>query len=203
VTSKEAILERIGRASVTVANFEREPVVPSVRPREAILDQFADYAAEYRAGMYRIAHREIAEKIEELKPLGPTVVPGDLPEAWISRLTKIRRDHGFSIEEVDHSPSVITGCAVAVAETGSIVLDAGFAQGPRKLSLIPDHHIVVVFESQVVDSVPEAVQRLSAGIMMGRPLTWISGPSATSDIELSRVEGVHGPRRLDILLVKD
>jgi L-lactate dehydrogenase complex protein LldG len=92
---------------------------------------------------------------------------------------------------------VITTCAVAIASTGTIVLDAGTGQGRRALSLIPDYHLVVVKAEQIVNAVPDALPRLNPE----RPLTWISGPSATSDIELERVEGVHGPRSLEVIIV--
>ncbi|HEX4760427.1 MAG TPA: lactate utilization protein C [Thermoleophilaceae bacterium] len=103
--------------------------------------------------------------------------------------------------ELDDVDAAITGCALAIAETGTIVLDGGPDSGRRALTLVPDHHICVVRAEQVVADLPDAIERLADAAREGRPLTFVSGPSATSDIELERVEGVHGPRKLDVLVV--
>ena len=110
-------------------------------------------------------------------------------------------DAGLAPHELDALDGALTGCALAIAETGTIVLDAGAAQGRRALTLVPDYHLCVVAEDAVVDLVPEAVERLQPAVEEGRPLTLVSGPSATSDIELNRVEGVHGPRTLHVVIV--
>jgi len=106
-------------------------------------------------------------------------------------------DDGSSPEALDATDGVITTAALAIAETGTIVLDGGLGQGRRALSLVPDYHLCILHVGQVVGIVPQALERLEPG----RPLTWISGPSATSDIELDRVQGVHGPRTLEVILV--
>jgi L-lactate dehydrogenase complex protein LldG len=104
----------------------------------------------------------------------------------------------LSVDALDALDGVITGCAVGLAETGTIVLDGGAGQGRRVLSLLPDRHLCVIRADQIVQDVPEALARLDPR----RPMTWISGPSATSDIELQRVEGVHGPRVLDVVIIE-
>jgi L-lactate dehydrogenase complex protein LldG len=127
------------------------------------------------------------------------VVPPDLPAEWTAGVTAavLRDDGALSTAQLDAVSTVVTACAVAIAETGTVVLDAGPGQGRRALTLLPDHHVVVVRADQIVAGVPDAMGRLRATSTQ----TWISGPSATSDIELSRVEGVHGPRNLDVVIV--
>jgi L-lactate dehydrogenase complex protein LldG len=114
------------------------------------------------------------------------------------------RGRFLSKERLDSVQGVLTACAVGIAETGTIVLDGGVAQGRRVLTLLPDYHLCVVFTHQLVDDVPQALAGLLDEVKQRRaPITFISGPSATSDIELSRVEGVHGPRTLEVILVED
>jgi L-lactate dehydrogenase complex protein LldG len=166
-----------------------------------LLDLLVDRLVDYKAGVTRCTIDElpgaIAEVLARTAPQGRIVVPPELPGAWTSAAEVLRDDGTTSTDELDTVAGVVTACAVAVAETGTIVLDAGPDQGRRALSLVPDLHLCVVRADQVVQTVPEAVRRLEPT----RPLTWISGPSATSDIELNRVEGVHGPRTLEVLLV--
>jgi L-lactate dehydrogenase complex protein LldG len=110
-------------------------------------------------------------------------------------------DPPLAARTLDEIGAALTGCALAIAETGTIVLDGAEASGRRALTLVPDLHVCVVHEEQIVASVPDAVDRLAEAARAGRPITLVSGPSATSDIELDRVEGVHGPRRLEVLVV--
>lgn len=198
------ILTRINRAGAREEHpFARVPVRPSTRPHEDVVEQFAEYAAEYRANVVRVDAGEVPETIRQaLAARGSerVIIPQDLPRGWWPADLPVTEDRPGTTD-LTAFQAVVTGCAVAVAESGTVVLDHGPGQGRRALTLVPDHHVCVVHEAQVVDGVPEAVARLHDGVLRGQPLTWISGPSATSDIELSRVEGVHGPRVLDILVV--
>lgn len=129
-------------------------------------------------------------------------VPADLDRGWIPPGVALLEDGALAYPALDTRPSVLTACALAIAETGTVALDGGPGQGRRALTLLPDHHLCVVFARQLVETVPEALQALKPAVLDGRPLTFFSGPSATADIEFDRVVGVHGPRALDILFVR-
>jgi L-lactate dehydrogenase complex protein LldG len=203
--SRDAILARIRTA---LADTPAGPPVPREYHRQRDLGRdLVDFAAEriahYRATVHRTADADLAHRIGEIlraRQANRVVVPADLPESWrpadISWLVD-RADAPLTTEVLDGSDGVLTGCATVIAETGTIVLDAGPAQGRRAITLLPDYHLCVVRAEQIVGTVPEAI----AALTPTRPITFISGPSATSDIEFNRVEGVHGPRTLDVLIV--
>ncbi|MFE5990518.1 lactate utilization protein C [Streptomyces sp. NPDC056453] len=159
--------------------------------------------ADYRANVHRCTAGELEATVARLLAehgSRSVAIPGGLHEEWLAQtaLTRVADDAQCTPAALDHVDSVVTACSVAIAETGTIVLDGSPDQGRRRITLIPDHHICVVrVPDQVVSSVPQALERLDRT----RPLTWISGPSATSDIELDRVEGVHGPRTLEVILL--
>jgi L-lactate dehydrogenase complex protein LldG len=168
---------------------------------ERLLDLLADRLTDYRAAVRRAAPAELAAAVAAaLADRGArrVVVPPGLDLPALPGV-EVVVDDGLSAQELDALDGVITGVAVAIAETGTVVLDGSPDQGRRAITLVPDYHLCIVRAEQVVELVPEAVARLEP--QAGRPLTWISGPSATSDIELSRVEGVHGPRTLELILV--
>ncbi|BBX10784.1 LutC/YkgG family protein [Mycolicibacterium aichiense] len=176
-------------------DYDREP---AQGPGDA--ERFARTVAEYQAQVLRIDAATIAATVAELTGAGARVaIPSGLPTEWVDGIDTAVDDpeNRLAVTELDTAAAVVTGCALGIAATGTIVLDAGPTQGRRALTLVPDHHICVVFTDQIVDTVPQALAALDPE----RPLTFISGPSATSDIELNRVEGVHGPRRLDVLLI--
>jgi L-lactate dehydrogenase complex protein LldG len=129
------------------------------------------------------------------------LVPPGLPEPWLPRGPEVVEDDALSVDALDRADGVLTGCAAAIAQTGTLVLDGGVRSGRRALTLVPDLHICVVGAAQVVGLVPEGLARAGAAVRDGgAPITLVSGPSASSDFELSRVEGVHGPRRLHVVL---
>jgi L-lactate dehydrogenase complex protein LldG len=212
-SSREQVLGRIRAALGGAPSGEVPGLDPAVRTYRdthvpddpaAVLDLLAENLADYRAGVHRCTPDGLAATIARLlaeRGARSAVTPAGLPRQWLGAIagTEVVDDDGtLTAQQLDAVDSVITGCALAVAETGTVVLDAGPDQGRRILSLVPDHHICVVnAPGQVVSSLPRALPRLDPL----RPMTWISGPSATSDIELDRVEGVHGPRTLDVILV--
>lgn len=172
---------------------------------DAVLDLLVDRLEDYKAHVHRTTAADLPDVLAQvLAACGSVVVPDGLDPAWISGLGRVTvgtdsPETPLSAAELDGTDAVVTAARVAVAETGTIVLDGGPDQGRRAISLVPDTHVCVVRTDQVVQTVPEAVRLL--GTAPARPLTWISGPSATSDIELDRVEGVHGPRTLHVVLV--
>ncbi|MFE4517174.1 lactate utilization protein C [Kitasatospora sp. NPDC056783] len=211
--SRELILGRIRSALGDAAAVAEQPLprdyltahVPTDDPA-ALLDLLHRNLADYRALVHRCHEDELPHRIAGLlldRGSRTVVVPAGLPTGWLAEaeaagVELLPDDGALNAARLDAVDSVVTACALAVAETGTIVLDAGPGQGRRLLSLVPDHHVCVVrAPEQVVASVPLALPRLDPF----RPQTWISGPSATSDIELDRVEGVHGPRTLEVLLV--
>jgi L-lactate dehydrogenase complex protein LldG len=216
-TARDTILARIRHATRDVPASERPEDVAVERgyrtegadAREGVLDRFAEYVAEYEATVHRVSEEELPRAIAaalERRGVERLVVPAGLPEAWIPEGVEALRDgeggDRLTNSELDGSDGVLTGCAWGIAQTGTIVLDAGTGQGRRALTLLPDYHLCVVKEEQVVDLLPEAIAKLGAAVEeAGRAVTFISGPSATSDIELNRVEGVHGPRTLEVLIV--
>ncbi len=215
-TAKETILWRIRHATRDVPEEERPEDVSVEREyrkedgaeREELVARFAERTAEYEADVRRVGHNELPGAIEEaLKRRGVRrlVIPPYLPREWIPEGIETMRDAArsrLSNQDLDESDGVLTGCALGIAQTGTIVLDAGRAQGRRALTLLPDYHLCVVREQQIVGLVPEVFFSLERAVKgEGKAITFISGPSATSDIELDRVEGVHGPRTLEVLIV--
>jgi L-lactate dehydrogenase complex protein LldG len=219
VTARDEVLGRIrtalGGDPGGGAHPPGDPASAGYRTRgelepAALLDLFAERLIDYRsqvrrtepAGLLDAVRAALAERGARRVVLPPGLdLPGlDQPEpgqAGTLDGIELITDNGLSAQDLDRMDAVITRAAVAIAETGTIVLDAGPGQGRRALSLIPDYHLCLIDAAQVVALVPEAVARLRPD----RPLTWISGPSATSDIELDRVEGVHGPRTLEVILI--
>ncbi len=163
--------------------------------------------ADYRATVHLCNSSDLPQTIAGiLERLGVThlAIPADLPTDWIPANLETLVDRAdLEPRHLETADAVLTGCTVAIAETGTIVLDHSSAQGRRALTLIPDRHVCIVFQMQIVDNLPAAISRLTSSVTVGRPLTFISGPSATSDIELSRVEGVHGPRVLEVVIVRE
>jgi L-lactate dehydrogenase complex protein LldG len=205
-SEKATILARIHAAlsnSPEPGSVPRNYLRRDERNQAAILDELVEHLRDYKAAVKRVSPATLPTAIAATcasYTIGTLAVPADLPPEWLpSAVEALRDDPPLSHEQLDQSDGVLTGCALAIAQTGTIVLDGGAHQGRRALSLVPDRYLCVVYAEQVVGIVPEGIHRLAS--VATRPITLISGPSATSDIELSRVEGVHGPRTLHVFLV--
>ncbi len=191
--SPEAAYARIPR------DYLRVGALPHEEMMELFLDRLRDYDAEIlftdNEGIARAVTLALHEAGEEL-----LLVPAGVSEAWLPREgVRILRDYSLSISELDEARCVLTGCTVAIAMSGTVLLQHGAEQGRRAATLLPDHHICVIRKDQVVETIAEALPRLTE--YRTAPITTIAGPSATSDIEMTRIRGVHGPRRFTAILV--
>ncbi|MGN9810423.1 LutC/YkgG family protein [Micromonospora sp. BQ11] len=203
MTARDEVLARI-RSALGDLPQGLVPVVRDYRragdlAAHEMLELFVDRLADYRAAVHRATPETLpAVLAAALDGVGRTVVPTGLPFGWAPDGAVVD-DGTLTAVQLDAMDAVLTACTAACAETGTIVLDGSVDQGRRAVTLIPDRHVCVVRAAQVVQTVAELLERVDPL----RPLTFISGPSATSDIELQRVEGVHGPRHLVVVLVAD
>jgi L-lactate dehydrogenase complex protein LldG len=211
--AREDVLGRIRSALRDVPRDETSEGFPVPRDYrrhrehpEGDVERFSERVADYKATVEQVPPGGVAAAVgAALTRVGTTRVgvPAGLPEEWAAlgdgsvTLVPDTVEEPLSVADLDALDAVVTGSTVGIAETGTIVLESGALCGRRALTLVPDVHVCVVRTEDVVDDVPAAVARLTPG----RPLMWISGPSATSDIELDRVEGVHGPRTLHVIVV--
>jgi L-lactate dehydrogenase complex protein LldG len=199
MSSRERVLARVRAALADVAEAPGEFDVPRAYDVTRGFDAVAtlvDRLADYRAQVRVVAAGSLPDEVAAAVRGHRVAAPGGVPDGWLAGADVVRDEPPLTPYDLDRVDIVVTGCAVAIAETGTIVLDGGPGQGRRALTLVPDHHVCVIAADQIVHTVAEALSRLDPA----RPLTWISGPSATSDIELDRVEGVHGPRTLEVLI---
>jgi L-lactate dehydrogenase complex protein LldG len=202
-SARDDVLARV-RAALRDVPAREDPLAPAYEPPPAppgdavqrFVERVSDYQATVReagdvaAMVARVCAEHAARRI---------AVPPGLPDHWRPNGVELVADDGLSARELDALDGALTGCALAIAETGTIVLDGAEHSGRRALTLVPDLHLCIVRRAQVLATVPDAIRALDG---QRGPFTLVSGPSATSDIELDRVEGVHGPRRLEVLLTE-
>jgi len=204
VNARDEVLGRIRAAIAPLAgSADGAPDVPreyGTRSDDGV-DTFVDRLHHYQAQTHRTTAGKLDETVRAVldeRGVRRLVVPEGVPDAWTERLEPVRDSPPLDARTLDRCDGVITVCAVAIAQSGTIILDGGPGMGRRILSLVPDYHLCVVHAEQIVGSLPEAIGKLEPT----RPLTFISGPSATVDIEMVRVRGVHGPRRFDVIIAE-
>jgi len=216
--ARTEILDRIRRASADIT--ETDPVVDvpvewtygTGLPLDDVVATFVDKVLDYQATVVRVAAANVAQAVVDgLVASGVTssvVVPPGLDPAWLEAMRGVGwevrvDDPPLTYEQLNGTDAVVTAASSAIADTGTIVLTHGADQGRRAITLVPDRHVCVVRASQVVSDVPESIAAVKPEVLEGYPMTMISGGSATSDIELARVDGVHGPRQLYVVVVDD
>ena len=191
-------------AAVAYQRIAREYTQEPTLSADARVHLFIERLEHYQVAVHRCSPAAVATTIAATlgaRKKSRVLIPPDIDSAWLAAGFESVPDAGLSYQQLDASEGVLTGCSLAIANTGTLVLRHAAGEGRRALTLIPDYHLCVVFEGQVVQSVPEAMRQLA----QWRPalVTTISGPSATADIEMTRIRGVHGPRTLDVIVVKD
>ena len=213
-SAREEMLGRIREALQDVPATEQPEATVVTRAylrsgtseHEEMIERFIERVADYKVNVQRVEAQNLPQALAAAcaeHKVHRLLAPADLPADWSPTGVELLRDEPpLGNEQLDSSDGVLTGCALGIAQTGTIVLDSGATQGRRVLTLLPDYHLCVIKEEQIVELVPEAIERLGEAVKQRKlPLTFVSGPSATSDIELNRVEGVHGPRTLDVFIV--
>lgn len=208
-SARAAILGRIGPRAKSPSEVSAEYFsLPRAYKRAGALDldarlQLLEHRLrEYDAAVYRSAREALPQAIAQIliargKP--SLAVPRGIPAQWLPQGFQFSVADDLTAAELDRLGGLVSACSLAIATTGTLVLQNIPAQGPRKLSLVPDYHLCVVHIDQVVETVPEAFAALEGTSSL--PTTFISGPSATADIEMTRIKGVHGPRYLDVVLI--
>jgi L-lactate dehydrogenase complex protein LldG len=212
-SARAEVLRRIRAAKGGVASaeavrsgwsaIERRYRREATRPREAVLELLEDRLRDYDARVIRAGHAEVAAGAARMlgeRKVRRMVVPAGLAAEWLPGGVEFVVDEGLAAAELDAVDGVMTGATLAIAETGTVVLQNVAGQGRRAVTLVPDYHLCVVRVEDVLETVPEAIARLQA--TAGLATTFVSGPSATADIEMTRIKGVHGPRFLDVILVE-
>ncbi len=215
MTARQEVLARIAEAhraapppDLAYEQIAREYRTSSDLDHHELTERLVDRLVDYKALVRRCRHHDLPATIAAAladRNAASVVVPAGLDGTWLALVSATIRidgsapDDQLSVAEVDGADGVLTACAAAVAETGTLILDGSAGMGRRMITLIPDYHLCIVLPDQICADVPQALRRLDPT----RPLTMISGPSATSDIELNRVEGVHGPRTLEVIIVEE
>lgn len=213
--ARATVLAAIGRATADVRDVDVDAAYAALErgyrhrgesSEAARLERLTERLEDYGVEVLRVRAEGVARAVAawtERRGVRAWVVPPGLDASWLTEVGEARVvPDDADPRALEAADAVVTGCAVAIAETGTIVLDAGPGQGRRAATLVPDAHLCIVLASQVVELVPEAIGALAAAARGGRPLTFVSGPSATSDIELVRVAGVHGPRTLAVMVAE-